>query len=113
VEVGDRQESLQARLQPVGALAGLALGAVAVAARVVGDAGEAAGVAAVDVPAQLGRAAGGQPAQDLGLVGRQRVTLAVGRPVAAQDVPDLPSGAREGRSRGSLPLLARRSQRVR
>ena len=73
VEVLDGQEFGLAGLHPVGGGGGLALGAVAVAAGVVGDLPVAAPVALLDVAAQGGGPAGGDVMQDATLfVGESR-----------------------------------------
>ena len=66
MEVLDREQLGRPRLDPPRRLGGLALGAVAVAARVVGDLPVAAPVAGLDVPAQGRRAAAGQVASGRG-----------------------------------------------
>ena len=63
----DRQQVLGLAVEPVRAGKGLALGTVAVAARVVGDALVAAIQTVLDVPAQRRGAAVGQVAQRLPL----------------------------------------------
>ena len=75
VEVADRQQVGLARCQPVPRGRPLALRAVAVAAAVVGDAAVAAVLAALDVPAEGGSAAGLDCRHDLEL--------------AKADVPDM------------------------
>ena len=65
--VFDRQQVLRLLIEPVGSSQGLALGTVAVAARVVGDALVAAIETMLDVAAQLGRATSGQVTQRLAL----------------------------------------------
>jgi hypothetical protein len=62
-----RQQVLRLLIEPVGAGQRLALGAVAVPARVVGDALLAAIEAVLDMAAQHGRAEGGQVTQRLAL----------------------------------------------
>jgi hypothetical protein len=94
VEVRDRKESVHTCFEPVGPLTGLAFGTVAIAAGIVRDAGESARIAAIDVSAPAGGAAGGQTAQNLGLIYGQWMTLAVRRPLLAQDVSDFPGGTR-------------------
>ena len=65
--VFDRQEVLRLLIEPVGASQGLALGTVAVAARVVGNTLMAAIEAVLDVAAQDGSTAVGQFTQRLAL----------------------------------------------
>ena len=57
VEIADRQQIGLAGREPILRRRALALGAMAVAARVVGDAAVAAILAALDMPAERGRAA--------------------------------------------------------
>ena len=59
VEIGDRQEVLEPVVQPAMAVGGLTFGAVAVAAGIVGDALMAAGIAGVNMSAQVSGAAVG------------------------------------------------------
>ncbi len=59
VEIGDRQEVLEPVVQPAVAKGRLAFGAVAVAAGIVGDALMAAGIAGVNMSAQVSGAAVG------------------------------------------------------
>ena len=82
VEILDGQQLGFAGLHPVRGGGGLALGAVAVAAGVVGDLLVAAAVALLDVPAQCGGPAGGDVAQGAALLGRERVAVAVEEGVA-------------------------------
>ena len=77
VEVFDGEQLGFPGLHPVGGGGGLALGAVAVAARVVGDLLMPALVALLDVSAQRGGAAGGDVAQGAALLGRERVAVAI------------------------------------
>ena len=105
MEVGDWQQPFQPGLQPSGTAGALALGTVAVAARVVGGAGKAAAVAGIDMAAEGRRAAGGQAAQHLGLLGGHRVPCRVGRAMHAKDVADVEGGARQDLAHGSPPLL--------
>jgi hypothetical protein len=73
----NRQQVRRLAVEPAGAGQGLALGAVAVAAGVVGHPLVAAVEAALDMPAQYGGAAGGQVAQGLALRGREHAPVAV------------------------------------
>jgi hypothetical protein len=71
VEVLHRQQLRRPLVQPRRARRPLALGAVPVATRVVARAAVPAAVAGLHVPAQRGRAAGGQVVQDAALLARQ------------------------------------------
>ena len=101
----DRQQVLGLALEPAGAGQGLALGTVAVAARVVGDAFVAAVEAALDVAAQRRRAADRQVAQRLALrresAGRR---AAPGRPRRARRITSATSSA--GRSVPTAAVMA-------
>ena len=101
VEVGHRQQLGLARLQPGLGRRPLALGAVPVAARVVGDAGVGAVGALLDMAAQLRRAAELDRAHDapLGEAEMPRVGGAPGGPEAAEDVRHLE--LRPGHAAGS------------
>ena len=68
VEVRGGEKARHPRRDPAGGEQGLALGAVAVAAGLVGGPGVAAGGAHVEMPAEHGGAAGGDGAQDGALV---------------------------------------------
>ena len=94
VEVLDRQQLLLACLDPQGALEGAALGAVAVAAGVVADLDMVAVVALIDVAAEGAGATARDVAHRPVLLGTELVLLAVGVPVAAEDVRDLVAGPR-------------------
>ena len=89
VMVFDRQEVLGLLVEPAGTGQGLALGAVAVAAGVVGQAFVAAGGAVFPVPAQSSGAAGLDGLQDLQVRPGQAVRRTVIRTVAAHDVGQL------------------------
>jgi len=118
VEVRGREEARQARVDPAGGGQRLALGAVAVAAGVIGGPGVAAGVAHVEMPPEHGGAAGRNGAQDGALVEGERVLASIGGPVGADDGGNVERGtgrrratraARRGghrglrRGRGRLP----------
>jgi len=92
MKVRDRQQVRATRLEPFGTFARLALGAVAVAARVVGDElVPTSGIAFLHVPAELGCAAGSDCVQDALLSRRHTQTWhdAVGIGQAADDVGHL------------------------
>src|ERR1051325_10466032 len=91
MKVLNRQQLGGAVVEPLGAGGGLAPGAVAVAARVVGDPLMAAPVALLDVPAQPCGAPADQVLQHAALLGRSRVPVSVqeGRRVVTQDVGQL------------------------
>jgi hypothetical protein len=99
VEIADRQQIGLAGREPILRRRALALGAMAVAARVVGDAAVAAILAALDMPAERGRAAV--------LDGRHQLKLAEAHmpgigsapvgPMAMKDVCDLQPRAAHGR----------------
>ena len=99
VEVLDREQLGRPGLDPPRRLGGLALGAVAVAARVVGDLPVAAPVAVLDVPAQGRRAAAGQVGQGTPLLRREGVAVGVEErvPVGPDDVGHLEPGPGHGR----------------
>src|SRR6516165_3080333 len=87
-----------ALVEPLGTGSGLAAGAVAVAARVVGDALVAATVALLDMSAQLGRAAADQVTQHAALLGGGHLAVNVqeGGRVATQDVSQFQRFGRHG-----------------
>ena len=99
VVVLHRQQVGLACLEPALGGAGLALRAVPVAARVVGDLVGAAALAAQDVSAQRRGAALLDGRHDLELAQAQvpALRLAPGRPVGAEDVGDLQGGPRHAR----------------
>lgn len=99
--VRGRQETRSARVDPAGGGPGLALGAVVVAADVVGRAGGAAGVAHVEMPAAPRRAAGRDGAPDGALVTGERVLASGGGPVGADDVGNLEGGTGGRRAMGA------------
>jgi site-specific recombinase XerD len=88
--VGGQKVSLS-RFEPLSPLLRLTLGAVPIAARVVGDLEAAAIGAHVDVPAHLGGTARGEATQDIALAGIHGDTLDATRRVAV--VPRPPNSA--------------------
>ena len=88
MEVGHGEEFGSSVVKPLGTGQGLALWAVAIAARVVADALVAAGVALFDVAAERSRATLLDRGHDATLRGRQRsaVLLTIGVTVAAEHV---------------------------
>ena len=100
MEVLDGQEFGLAGLHPVGGGGGLALGAVAVAAGVVGDLAVAAAVAGLDVAAQGGGPAGDDVAQGAALLAGEPVAVSTeeGIAVPSDDVGHFDSGPRHGRA---------------
>ena len=104
VIVGNRQEFRLALGEPLPRRRALALRAVTVAAGVVGDAFVRAVLAALDVAAERGGAAGLDRRHDLqlGEADMAGVGLAPRRPVGAKDVGDL-----QGRGRAMRPLVRR------
>ena len=87
-------------LDPFGGGGGLALGAVSVAAGVVGDLAVAAAVALLDVSAEGGGAAGGDVAEDATPLGGERAAVAVeeGVPMGPEDVGDFEAWSVHGRA---------------
>ena len=113
VEVVDGQDVLDPPLDPAGLGQALALGAVPIAARVVGRPAEVtvAGRAHIEVSAQSLGPAELDIAHDLALVSGQNVALSVRLPMRSEDVGDLNRGTRRplyGRRRPGLdvPVLA-------
>jgi hypothetical protein len=95
VEIGDRQESLQARGQPPGLREALALGTVAVAAGVIGDGQVAATLAAgVQVSAQPGGAAVFDIPHGQVLLATEAMVFAVLRAMVAKDLGHLQGWSR-------------------
>ena len=88
MKVFDGQQLGFPGLHPLRRGGGLALGAVAVAARVVGDLLMPALVALLDVPAQRRSPAGRDVAQGAALLGRERVAVAIeeGITMVAEDI---------------------------
>jgi hypothetical protein len=86
MEIRHRQQLLAPFRQPVLLGSGLALWAVAVAARVIDVARHPAAVTGLDVAAEDGRATGDDRPPDLGLGRRQEVLGEVRRPVPAEDL---------------------------
>src|SRR5712692_8707741 len=89
VEVGNRQERGQSFFEPIVAGYVLALGTVAIAAGMVGDALVTAGVALVQVSAEGGRAALRDVAHHLLLCGRRRVPAAILIAMRTENAGDL------------------------
>ena len=96
VEVADGQQVRLARRQPLARGRALALGAVPVAAGVVGDAGVAAALAGLDVASERRGATGLDGRHHLELAEADVAGLggAPGRTVPAEDVGDLQRGTR-------------------
>jgi hypothetical protein len=94
--VGDRQEIGLAVGEPVPGGVALALGAVPVAAGIVGDAGVVAAVTARDMSTEACRPTGPDRRDDLDLVAAERMTREEGVAVLAQDVRDLECRPRHG-----------------
>jgi len=86
MEVGHRQQFAPSLDEPGFLGAGLAQRAMAVAAGVIDVARGAAGLAGLDMAAELGGAAGDDGAPDLRLGHGQRMRGEIGRGMAAQDV---------------------------
>jgi len=89
VEVGNRQERGQSFFEPIVAGYALALGTVAIATGMLGDALVTAGVALVQVSAEGGRAALHDVAHHLSLRGRRRVSAAILLAVRTENIGDL------------------------
>lgn len=94
VEVRHRQQHRLLRGHPLRPLFALALGTVAVAAGVVGDAAIGAALALLDMPAQSGGAARRNGPQHRALLERRRLRTEVLLPVRAHDVGHLTARAR-------------------
>ena len=94
VEVRDRQDACFTPIEPPGLGEALALGAVAVAARVVRDLGVVAAGAHLDVATERGRAAVLDGVDDLNLLAAHPSGRHVPRAVRAEDVSDLETRAR-------------------
>ena len=118
VEVADRQQIGLARGEPIPCRRALALGAMPVAAGVVGDAAVAAVLAGLDMAAERGRAAGLDGRHHLQLAEAQMAGMgrAPGGAMAMEDVCDLQRRAahrrRVRRPVSSLPPAAARSGRA-
>src|SRR5947208_2978217 len=82
----DRQQVLRLLIKPAGARQGLALGTVAVAARVVGDALMTTVEAVLHMAAQRGGATPGQGVERLALCRCQHAAIAIAKSFAV--VPD-------------------------
>ena len=110
VEIADRQQVGLACGEPLARRCPLALGAVAVAAAVVGDAAVAAVLAAFDMAAERGRAAGLDRRHHLEL-GQAHVTgmrRAPGWSMEAEDVGDLKRRSHRDQPPGSSPSISSR-----
>src|SRR6195256_5301498 len=115
MEVADRQQIGLARGKPVPRRHALALGAMAVAARVVGDPAVAAILATLDMAAEGGRAALLDRRHHLELA--EAYMLGIGSapvgPVAMKDVRDLqPRAAHRGRARPLVSVPPRKATRA-
>jgi hypothetical protein len=93
--VGDGEQLLRSFRRPAITRGGLALGATAIATRVVGDAAMATAVTLLDVTAQSGRAADANILEGLALLWRDGVTPAVQEPLS---IPPKKLGHLEPRS---------------
>lgn len=96
VEVSDRQDPLESRVDPCFAVGGLAFRTMAVPAGIVRDADEAASTARVDVASQRRSAALREVRYHPSLCRRHRMRSAIGRPVRAENVRDLDGWPRCG-----------------
>ena len=105
MEVLDREQFRCPGLHPLRRGGGLALGAVAVAARVISDLPMPAAVALLDVPAQRGGPAGRDVLQSAALLRRERVAIPVEEGIAM--IPE-DIGHFEPRSRHGCGRLLRR-----
>ena len=97
MKVRDRQQHGMLGVPPLGLVKGLALRAVAVAARVVDRTRRAAGVAPVKVSAQGGGATAHDGAQHRPLGGRGPVRALVGRSIGAHDIREVGAGLTDRR----------------
>src|ERR1700747_2025586 len=111
VEIADRQQIGFARRQPILRRRALALWAMAVATRVVGDGAVATILAALDMPAECGRAALLDRRHDLELTQAHMpgIGLAPGGSMAMKDSCDLPPRAAPGRPATCRVAVSRRS----
>jgi len=107
VEIADRQQVGLALGEPFARRGALALGAVPIAATIVGDAAVAAVQAAFDVAAERGGAAGldGRHRLELGETDMTGLRRAPGRPMSPEDVGNLQRGPHRwfSRRRARLP----------
>src|SRR5262249_39323553 len=85
----DRGQTFPGKFGPLGPLGCLALGAVPIAAGVVGNAGIATTLASFHMATQGSGTTGSQAAHDGRLLGGQRMALAVVSPMSAKDVRHL------------------------
>lgn len=111
VEVGDRQQIGDTRRDPFGPRRALALGAMAVATRVVGDAGGAAVVAGLAMTAEGGGPAGFDRTHNAPFAAAEMTgvgaTIAIA--VAAEDVGDLDRGSHRDHDPGGVTSRRSRS----
>jgi hypothetical protein len=114
MEIGDRQQIGLAGREPILRRRPLTLGAMAIAARVVGDAAVAAILAVLDMPAERGRAALLDRRHDLEL--SQARMSGIGStpvgPIAMKDVGDLQLWAAHGRLATPRVAVSRLMMRV-
>ena len=96
MEIGDGEEFEAALLEPSELIAGLAFGAVAVAAGVIGDAGEGAAVALFDMAAEGRGAADLDGSQDTEMRDGRGLPQAVGGAMAPEDVGEFDGRAWHG-----------------
>ena len=92
VEIADGQDFRLAGLEPAGLVEALALGAMAIAAGVVGRPLKAAQVAFLKMAAERGSTAALDGAHDFELRNRQRMGAAEGLAVEAKNIRNFPSG---------------------
>ncbi|OCP34418.1 hypothetical protein BC360_30055 [Ensifer sp. LC163] len=95
MEIWDRQEIGDACVDPLLASSPLTLRAVAITARVIGDAGSAAPIAGIDVTAEPGCPAGFYRPHDASFAAAKMtgVLLSVRAPMPPNDVGDFEGGA--------------------
>jgi hypothetical protein len=88
VEILNRQQFCRALVEPTGATGSLTLGAVTIAARIVGDTPATTVVARFDVSTQLRRTTAHEITKHTVLLDRKCVSVRfqVGRPIRAQNV---------------------------
>jgi hypothetical protein len=111
MEVFDGQQLRLSGLHPLRRGGGLALGAVAVAARVIGDPLMPALVACLDVSAQRSGPAGRDVVQGAATLGRERVAVLFeeGMPMFAEDIGHFEPMLRHGWGRPSIGGASRSS----
>ena len=86
MEIGNRQDLGFARLKPSLPGGRLALGAVAVAARVIGDALSATAIALLHMATEIGGSAVKQVVDDFVLMGQKRVLALILSDMLAEDI---------------------------